>query len=385
MRVAEEAADDDRELVSRRRRILGKPAIALHRVAMAAVRRLPPPRSRGRRGRPRSADRLTNAHAMGGTVRATLNLARHLAERHEVELIAIRRRCEAQAVLRVPGRASASRRSTTAAPTGAAGSSGCSSGCPSLLVHPEDYAYPASSVWTDLQLVRRLRAAGGDIVITTRPAWALLAEAVAAPGAVVIAQEHMHFNAHRPALAAAIRRRYGALDALAVLTEGDREDYARELAAAAADRAHPERGRAARRRAGGARREGHRRGRPAHLAEGLRPPDPRVRPGRPGTPRLAAADLRRRPRPRGAARPDPRRGPARRRVPDGPDEAARRGDRRREPVRALLALRGLRDGDRRGDERRPAGRLLRLPARPVRDHHARHATACSCRPRTCPG
>ena len=36
----------------------------------------------------------------------------------------------------------------------------------------------------------------------------------------------MHLRAHRPALAADVRRRYRRLDALAVLTEGDRADYA---------------------------------------------------------------------------------------------------------------------------------------------------------------
>jgi glycosyltransferase involved in cell wall biosynthesis len=62
-------------------------------------------------------------------------------------------------------------------------------------------------------------------VIATRPAWALLAAAAAPPDAVTVAQEHMNLRAHRPALAADMRRRYAGLDALVVLTEGDRADY----------------------------------------------------------------------------------------------------------------------------------------------------------------
>ena len=42
----------------------------------------------------------------------------------------------------------------------------------------------------------------------------------------------MHLRAHRPALAADVRRRYRALDVLCVLTEGDRADYAAALGGA---------------------------------------------------------------------------------------------------------------------------------------------------------
>jgi glycosyltransferase involved in cell wall biosynthesis len=103
---------------------------------------------------------------------------------------------------------------------------------PSALVHPEDYAYPGASLWSDVQLLRRLRATGRDVVITTRPAWSLLAAAAAPPGALLVGQEHMHLRAHRPGLEADVRRAYRRLDAVCVLTEGDRADYAAALAGA---------------------------------------------------------------------------------------------------------------------------------------------------------
>jgi len=217
-------------VVSRRRRLLGAPAIAAHRAALALVRRLPPPRSRTRpAGPPPVRILLANAFAMGGTVRATFSLAAALAERHEVELVTMRRHVKAPFFDR-PAGVTVTVLDDRVAPRGRL--QRLLGRVPSLLVHPEDYAYPGGSLWTDLRLLRRLRGTGGEIVVTTRPAWALLAAAAAPPDALLVGQEHMHLRAHRPALAADIRRRYHALDALTVLTEGDRADYAALLAGA---------------------------------------------------------------------------------------------------------------------------------------------------------
>ena len=217
-------------VVSRRRRLLGAPAIAAHRAALALVRRLPPRRS----GPVATTERpvrivLANAYAMGGTVRAVFALAEQLADHGPVEIVSVRRhlvapffphpRGVAVTVLddRVGPRSSGQR---------------LLGALPSVLVHPEDYAYPGASLWTDLRLLRRLRGTAGEVVVTTRPAWTLLAAAAAPPDAVIVGQEHMHLRAHRPALGADIRRRYARLDALTVLSEQDRADYAAQLASA---------------------------------------------------------------------------------------------------------------------------------------------------------
>jgi glycosyltransferase involved in cell wall biosynthesis len=219
----------ERRLVSRavpspRRRLLGAPAIALHRLALALVRRLPPPRSRPRGGAPPVRILLANAHAMGGTVRTTLDLAGQLARHREVEVVALKRRGRRRPFFPFPSGVAVTVLDDRGGERGRA--ERVLAALPSVLVHPEDYGYRAASLWTDVQLLRRLRATGGEVVLATRPAWALLAAAAAPPDAIVIAQEHMNFHAHRPALGADVRRRYRALDALVVLTEGDRADYA---------------------------------------------------------------------------------------------------------------------------------------------------------------
>jgi glycosyltransferase involved in cell wall biosynthesis len=202
----------------------------VHRLALAAVRRFPPPAPRPREPARQPAVRilLANAYAMGGTVRTTLALAEYLARTREVEVIALKHGSRRRPFFPFPPGVTVTTLDDRGRDRRGLLERGLTA-LPSLLTHPEDYGYRSSSLWTDLQLLRRLRRTGGEVVIATRPAWALLAAAATPPDAVTVAQEHMNLRAHRPALAADVRRRYADLDALVVLTEGDRADY-RELA-----------------------------------------------------------------------------------------------------------------------------------------------------------
>ena len=197
------------------RRVLGPPAILAHRLAL---------RLAGRRrggGTPDGADvriLLLHAWGMGGTVRAAFSLAQSLAESgRKVEIVSVVRRAgkpffpfpDGVKVTVVDDQRKKHERGRL----------------PSLLVHPEDFAYPWCSLRTDRKLLKRFRAMQGGVVIGTRPGFNLLASALAPEGTVTVAQEHMNFNAHRKGLARDVRRRYRGLDALAVLTEEDRRDY----------------------------------------------------------------------------------------------------------------------------------------------------------------
>jgi glycosyltransferase involved in cell wall biosynthesis len=209
---------------SRRRRLLGAPAVALHRAALALLSAAIGRRGRGSAAAPQPGPvrfLLGHAWGMGGTIRTTLNLAEELSARHDVELVSIFRRRD-RAFFGLPPRVRAEalddRRRRTALQRAL-------DRIPSLLVHPEDFAYPWGSLRTDVLILRRLRAMRGGVLISTRPAYNLLAARLAHPSVTTIGQEHMNFSAHRPRLRADIRRWYRGLDAMTVLTADDARDY----------------------------------------------------------------------------------------------------------------------------------------------------------------
>lgn len=168
---------------------------------------------------------LESAYGMGGTIRATLTLANELAARHEVEIITLHRRrndpffpIDDRITVRTlmdhrrgarPGRLDAllSRHN-------------------SRLVPRAERIWPDVTLRGDHRLWRALRSLDTDVLITTRPAFNLMAARFAPRDVVVVGQEHLHLDAHRPELKAHMRRWYPRLDALVILTEADRRGYA---------------------------------------------------------------------------------------------------------------------------------------------------------------
>jgi glycosyltransferase involved in cell wall biosynthesis len=168
---------------------------------------------------------LLHAWGMGGTIRATLQLAGRLAERHDVEVISVVRRRDRPFFAFPPGvRVTAiddQRREIPAGPLQRRLRRHAS-----RLLHPADRGAGAATLWTDVHLARHLLGIRSGVLVGTRPALNLLALDAAGHGVAAIGQEHMHLAAHPRAIRAQIARRYPALDALSVLTERDRHDYA---------------------------------------------------------------------------------------------------------------------------------------------------------------
>ena len=202
-----------------RRRIVRPLAIAAHRIASRLIALAVRP------GAPDGFDGvrilLMHAYGMGGTIRTCLTLAEHLAKHGPVEVISIVRSRD-EPFFPFPDGVTVTvlddRRG------------GWRRGLPSLLVHPDDHTFAKLSLRTDIALLKRLRHMRSGVLVTTRPGFNVLAARHAPPGLTVVGQEHMNIASHLPGLTHDIERSYGRLDALAVLTDADRADYARMLA-----------------------------------------------------------------------------------------------------------------------------------------------------------
>ena len=176
---------------------------------------------------------LFNAYGIGGTVRTTLSLVERLAETHDVELISLIRR-RTRPHFPFPDGIEVSvvdDRRSAVQPGGLRGwLRRRIRKLPSFLVHPEEWAFSASSPRGDVRLIKKLRSLDPGVLIATRPALNVIAAQFAPDRVLVVGQEHLNFRAHRPGLARQMERRYGGLDALVVLTDADRHDYEEVLA-----------------------------------------------------------------------------------------------------------------------------------------------------------
>jgi len=94
----------------------------------------------------------------------------------------------------------------------------------SVFMPEADRAVTSFSLWSDIQLVRRLRRRSG-ILVGTRPGVNLMIGQLQAPGLRAVGLEQMNFGSHMRGVRRAIRRGYHRLDALVVLTEQDRAVY----------------------------------------------------------------------------------------------------------------------------------------------------------------
>jgi glycosyltransferase involved in cell wall biosynthesis len=182
---------------------------------------------------------IHNAYGMGGTIRSTITEANQLArEGRAVRLVSVTRgRSQTRPFFALhPGVDLV----LLDDPLDAEGGGGLFvvarrwlRRVPSVLVHPDEDRFSAMSLWTDLQLLRAVRAVHHGVLIGTRAALNVLVAHAARSGVVRVGQEHVPLSSYPDRLRAALRRSYPRLDALLVLTRADAV-HARELVGDAA-------------------------------------------------------------------------------------------------------------------------------------------------------
>ncbi|MCW2902027.1 MAG: glycosyl transferase group 1 [Streptosporangiaceae bacterium] len=173
---------------------------------------------------------LVNAYAMGGTIRTVLNLAGHLARDHDVEIVSLIRRRK-RPFFPIPDGVTVTVLDDRTEPPGRLRA--LLARIPSVLTPVEDGSFRSLSLWTDLRLARGIWDVRAGVLITTRPSLNLLAAELAPSGVVTIGQDHMNLGSYRAEIRRAIRRRYGRLTVLSVLTRAALADYEEVLAGAA--------------------------------------------------------------------------------------------------------------------------------------------------------
>ena len=169
---------------------------------------------------------LVSAWGMGGTIRATINLAGYLADHKDVEIVSTyRRRQEPYFEFdpRVKVTALDDEREG-ATPLRLRPLRAVLRRIPSALYHRADIRWHNHSLWTDIRLVRLLRRRRG-VMIGSRPGHNILVADLQLPGMVGIGLEQMNLRSHGRDLRKAMLQRYRGLDGLAVLTDQDRREY----------------------------------------------------------------------------------------------------------------------------------------------------------------
>ncbi|ONK15452.1 glycosyltransferase family 4 protein [Streptomyces sp. MP131-18] len=181
---------------------------------------------------------LLHAYGMGGTIRTVITQANAMAAAgHDVELVSVLRRRDKPHFAvdsRVRLRTLADLRPGARAPhaRGVLGRYRARRTArlafrPPRHIPFSEPGHKAINRQIELAVIHYLSELRDGIVVTTRPALNILAAEYATGGVIRVAQEHVNLGTHKEDLRAAIIRCYPRLDAVAVLTSRDREDYLR--------------------------------------------------------------------------------------------------------------------------------------------------------------
>ncbi|MFW6722138.1 glycosyltransferase [Streptomyces sp. MAR4 CNY-716] len=171
---------------------------------------------------------LHNTYGIGGTIRTTFNLARALAERHDVEIVSVFRHRDEPMMgepAGIPVRTLVDLRRSS--PDFAGDLPGHRR--PARVFPRGDGRYGQYSRLTDDRIGAHLRAVDADVVIGTRPGLNVHIARQTRRGPVRIGQEHLTLDGHGHRLRRELGIRYGLLDAVTTVTEADARSYRTRL------------------------------------------------------------------------------------------------------------------------------------------------------------
>ncbi|MEU9123070.1 glycosyltransferase family 4 protein [Streptomyces sp. NPDC048506] len=171
---------------------------------------------------------IHNAYGIGGTIRTTFNLARTLAERHDVEIVSVLRHRDAPVFdlgPRVGLRHLVDLRESSPRYDGA----DPAHARPAKVFPAAEGRFGQYSELTDRRIAQHLRRIEADVVVGTRPGLNVHIAKQARRGPVRIGQEHLTLGTHSRALKLALRSAYPRLDAITTVTEADARAYRQAL------------------------------------------------------------------------------------------------------------------------------------------------------------
>ncbi|MEU0394116.1 glycosyltransferase [Streptomyces sp. NPDC006208] len=171
---------------------------------------------------------LHNAYGIGGTIRTTFNLARALAQDHEVEIVSVFRHRDEPAMGAPAGVTMKHLVDLRKNSSGYDGDDPLAK-APAKVFPRGDGRHKQYSRLTDARIGAHLASVEADVVVGTRPGLNVHVARQTRRGPVRIGQEHLTLDSHGYRLRREIGHRYRVLDAVTTVTEADARCYRERL------------------------------------------------------------------------------------------------------------------------------------------------------------
>ncbi|RSS80615.1 glycosyltransferase family 4 protein [Streptomyces sp. WAC06614] len=168
---------------------------------------------------------INNIYGIGGTNRTVINLAEALSADHEVEIVSVFRRTNAEPRFEISPQVTV-RPLVDLRP----GRNGADRGDPLLerpttVVPRQEEFHAQYSELSDRRIIDHLARTTADVVVGTRPSLNLFVAQYTRDSALRVAQEHMTHLAIPPAVRAEMARVYPRLDAVTTVTDADARSF----------------------------------------------------------------------------------------------------------------------------------------------------------------